>query len=182
MEKPRIEDNLGLVVAFVRQFGRRNGQILLPKGAKSTHGIPVEDTEEYSIACEGLLRAINTYDPNIGCFSTYAVRCMRNALLTEKRKPSVSLELVDQKQIEAMAESQNCTIADVESIVQHLITDREEKDVDQLDKEIMLMYYLESKTLKEIGKIFGFGKARAKQRISRAIAKMQRKQLLNKGT
>jgi RNA polymerase sigma factor (sigma-70 family) len=147
--------------------------------AGQRRGIPVEDTEEFSIACEALLRAIEKYDPSSGYkFSTFATYCMRNAFvsLNRKQKRSVPLQMVYQKTIEAVTEKENCTDEfDKSALLQSILTNAEEKDSDRLDKEMMLQYYLEQKTLEEIGKIYGFSKMRAQQRIARAVMKIQKK-------
>src|SRR5208283_124458 len=78
-----VEENLGLARKFVL--------------AHSRPLCPVEDTEEYSIACEGLMRACDTYQPEVGEVSTYAYKCMKNVMLNEKRKVKRSLELYDPK-------------------------------------------------------------------------------------
>ena len=176
--RPRLEDHLGLAADFVfRNFGRKQGRILIPKGGKpNSRGTPVEDTEEYSIAVEALWAAIEHYDPDTGFkFSTYARRCIRNAFFALYRKRTVPLELVDPKTIEVTKE--NCTSErDPEALLKPLLADSEDdKEYHKLDKEMMLKHYLEQLTLEEIGRIYGVGKNRVKQRIDRAIATIQHK-------
>lgn len=176
---PKFEENLGLAVNFVfsnfAQVYRRKGRFLIPKGGKShPRGIPVEDTEEFSIACEALLRSINTYNPASGYkFSTYAYNSMRNAFLSLRRKRIVPLQLVDQRTIEAIeAKKENCTDEIYDALQ---VLSSPEEGIDRLDREMMLQYYLEQKTFEEIGKIYGFTRARAQQRINRAVMRIQKK-------
>ena len=60
----RLEDHLGLCRIQAHKWIRGRGERL---------SCPIEDTEEYGDALEGLCRAAKTFDPSKGCaFSTWA--------------------------------------------------------------------------------------------------------------
>lgn len=66
------------------KFERHNGLALMEAGGylrPCDSNMPLEDTEQYSRCCFGLLSAIRTWDPCRGTsFATYARRCMRSEL------------------------------------------------------------------------------------------------------
>lgn len=172
-KRPKVEDNLGLAANFViSHFGRKRGRILIPTGGKPRKwGIPVEDTEEYSIACEALVEAVRTYDLSSGNrFSTYAYHCMKNAFLSRWRKKAVPLQLVGQQTLESIKE--NCTLAsDPQKQLSVFLADEK---LDSLDRKMMIEHFLNQKTYAEVGKIYGVTKMRVKQRIDRAIATIRK--------
>ena len=66
------------------KFEMHNGLALMEAGGylrPCDSNVPLEDTEQYSRCCFGLLSAIRTWDPTRGTsFATYARRCMRSEL------------------------------------------------------------------------------------------------------
>lgn len=69
--KIRPEDHLGLAHNVASKFVRNYER--------------VEDSIEYSLACEALILASQTYDPNQGAFSTVAYKSISNKLIDHKR-------------------------------------------------------------------------------------------------
>lgn len=69
-QRKMVEDNRGLIYAALKQYC-----------------IPREYGDFYGVMAEGLCNAVRTYDPHRGIkFSTYAMKCMWGACMTEKRK------------------------------------------------------------------------------------------------
>lgn len=155
----RFEDNLGLVADFVLRY-------YPPAG-----GTPLEDTEEYSLGCLGLWKACQTFQVKQGNkFSTYAYHCIRNSIINGYRKDSRSLPTVDPAEID----DKNCSRGDVQPNVQQLLDEflgdrTEDKPKDKVDRQMLVMYYLDGMTLEEIGKQFKVTKNRVRQRVGRAI-------------
>ena len=156
-----LEQNLGLARKFVLVHFR--------------HSCPVEDTEEYSIACEGLMRACETYHEKIGEFSTYAYQCIKNALLSElkKRKRRFSPELHDPSSFDLLMENKNRNQDDAENneavgeAMRFLLTS------DKMDIEMLQDHYMKAMKLREIAVKYGITKMRVSQRINRALKKIK---------
>ena len=134
-----IEHNLRLVVFLAKKY-------------EST-GYPLEDL--VSIGSIGLIKGINTYkiDKNIK-LATYASRCIANEILmyirkNKRRKTEISLEDAlnyDSEGNELHLEDVMGTDSDLvaeeyESKEEKILLERELKNLDSRDKEIMIMRY-----------------------------------------
>jgi RNA polymerase sigma factor (sigma-70 family) len=158
-----LEENLGLARKFVL-----------------THfhlSCPVEDSDEYSLACEGLMRACKTYNEGIGEFSTYAYKCMRNILLSDikRRKRRISPEFYDPSSFDLLTENKNRTLDDeavsalIDEAMQFLIVSN------KMDIEMLQDHYRKGMKLREIADKYSVTKMRVSQRINRAIEKIKTK-------
>lgn len=159
-----FEENLGLVTGYIL------------KHCPPAGGMPIEDTDEYSWGCYGLWKACLTFERDQGNqFSTYAFYCIRNAILNGFRQISRQTPTVDPFEIDG----KNCSGDEssnpyqmVELILQE---DKVDKPSDRLDREMLVLYYLEGMTLEEVGKRFQVTKNRVRQRIGRAIKLIRQK-------
>lgn len=134
-----IEHNLRLVVFLAKKY-------------EST-GYPLEDL--VSIGSIGLIKGINTYkiDKNIK-LATYASRCIANEILmyirkNKRRKTEISLEDAlnydsegNELHLEDVMGTDSDLVADeYESKEEKVLLERELKNLDSRDKEIMIMRY-----------------------------------------
>lgn len=134
-----IEHNLRLVVFLAKKY-------------EST-GYPLEDL--VSIGSIGLIKGINTYkiDKNIK-LATYASRCIANEILmyirkNKRRKTEISLEDAlnydsegNELHLEDVMGTDSDLVADeYESKEEKVLLERELKNLDSRDKEIMVMRY-----------------------------------------
>lgn len=78
-----FEGNLRLVYSYVARF----------LSAKQS----VKDSEEYSDALIALWQAADTWNPSLGMFSTYARRCMHNAIISGRRSRKYNLVQINQE-------------------------------------------------------------------------------------
>ena len=119
-----IEHNLRLVVFLAKKY-------------EST-GYPLEDL--VSIGSIGLIKGINTYkiDKNIK-LATYASRCIANEILmyirkNKRRKTEISLE-------DVMGTDSDLVADEYESKEEKVLLEKELKNLEARDKEIMIMRY-----------------------------------------
>ena len=70
-EKPVFEDHIGLVKSIVSSFDK---------------SCRPEDSEVFSLACMGLMKAISTFDSERSKFSYWATKIIRNFIIAEKRR------------------------------------------------------------------------------------------------
>lgn len=159
---PTVEDNLGLASDFVLKHCR------IPSG------VPVEETEEFSDACLGLINACENFDPDKGFeFSTYAFYCIKNEVaqgFRRRKKPIIFVS--DLKALDRPLEANGHL--DVR-LLDQLLSSTDDSEVDATDKKMLLAKYLDQKTFEEVGELFKITKQRVQQRISRAISRIQEK-------
>jgi RNA polymerase sigma factor (sigma-70 family) len=153
--RPTVEANLKLARSSAMSFLRTNKD--------------VEDSFEYSDALIGLWRATESWTAELAAqsqctWTTYAIRCMRNAILGgyRKRKIKYHEELVDFNELQFVDPRSG-------SVVSELF---EEADDDTFNnrraKSILREYYLDKKTLKEIANDYGISSPAVHQLIKRA--------------
>lgn len=159
---PTVEDNLGLASDFVLKHCR------IPSG------VPVEETEEFSDACLGLIHACENFNPDKGFeFSTYAFQCIKNEVAQgyrRRKKPIIFVS--DLKALDRPLEVNG--LLDVR-LLDQLLSSTNDSEIDVTDKKMLLAKYLEQKTLEEVGDLFKVTAQRVQQRISRAISRIQEK-------
>ena len=161
VSKPKFEDYIGLAADLAIKF--------LERRRDSAY---IKDSEEYSIACEALLRAISDYKSDKSKFSTYAYYCIRNALVSYVRHKKHAPDFLDPKDIEEIAENRNCTV-DPALLDLLLSESKNERESDRIDKEILREHYLQQLTLRQIAINRKITKIRVKQRIDRAINRIK---------
>jgi len=163
-EMPSLEDNLGLA----RQFTLRHARMR----HFHTLQIPVEDMEEYSIACEGLLKACSTYRPEVGEFSTYAYMCMRNRMRNELKRKSrrIFAECRNPSDFDLLTEKRNRTTIDVISL---FVEKPDETESEKLDRQMLKERFLLNMSMQEIADKYKVTKMRVLQRIKRIIKKIR---------
>lgn len=159
---PTVEDNLGLASDFVLKHCRIPG------------GVPIEETEEFSDACLGLIHACDNFNPGRGFeFSTYAFHCIKNEVAQgyrRRKKPIIFVS--DLKTIDRPLEINGHL--DVR-LLDQLLSSVDDSEFDATDKKMLLAKYLDQKTLEEVGDLFKVTAQRVQQRIARAISRIQEK-------
>ena len=159
-----VEANLGLARAVVCKFGR-------PKGGK------IEDSELYSAACFGLMRAAATFDPTKSKFSTWATRIMRNQILSILRKKDSAILLSslepEELDVSLVDDCDNSCPLHLASLF--IKERRSDSPKEREDKVILSMRYMQEMSLSEIAKKFGLSKERIRQRIQSSIISIRKK-------
>lgn len=135
----------------------------------------VHDEDAFQIGRIGLWQACESYDENQGSLSTYAVKCIRNAISNEMRqiRKAMSIECVSLDS--PMPHIGDGTIAMKEGILDPTnYFDDVEYQIDELRPKIperdltMLTMKASGYTYKEIGEQFGVTKQRAQQILKKA--------------
>lgn len=136
--KPTVEGNLKLARSVAWSFLRSNRA--------------VEDSFEYSDALVGLWRACENWTPAIALqrkctFATYAIACMRNAILSGKRRRGTPKEqLLDFEARQPEAPTSH------EAFVRDMFADHpSDTPKDRIAKTVLYEYYVLGRTLQEIG-------------------------------
>lgn len=161
-KKNIVESNIGLVRSVVSKFVKEN----------------LEDSDLFSIGCEGLIKAAGTFDSSKSKFSTWATRIIKQKIIDELRKnkknninsfSSLGLEKEDQ-----LVESKQ-----ISNFPSHIICSIIKNSKDE-EKKIVNLYYLEQKTLSDIAKQLKISKEGVRKKIQRAITNI-RGDLVSKG-
>ena len=148
-EPVRVEDHMGLLSACVLRFVK---------------GMPVEDSELYSVGCMALMEAARTFDPSRSKFTTWATRLINQRIIDEIKRNARIKESAS-ADLERMPEEDRSTPP------LHLIPDLVKGDED--DKRMVVGHYLEGKSLSQLGREFGFSKEWIRKKIQFAVSKMR---------
>ena len=139
-------------------------------------GQPVKDSDEFSDACIGLMQASENYNPNLGVrFSTYAYRCMSNAIINGIRKRNRTnkhfsvIEEIDDLEGNVIKE-------DNVGVVEKVISGLEGRN-----KDVVVSHYLEGETFASIGRRLGVTRSAISQTCNKALSEI-RKSFENKGS
>lgn len=172
----RAEDHFGLVAEIVKGFVPRRFWVAL------------EDTEEFGDGLVGLQRALLKFNPDLGWkFSTLAGTCIRNEIIQgfKRRKKHIGvkpLSVLGHKYERRAFELEDRRVpvvpVDTQTKVKAVLALLpEETDNQRVDKYIFIRYYLDNRTLKEIGieMVYPFliGKSLTKERVRQRKAKVE---------
>jgi RNA polymerase sigma factor (sigma-70 family) len=150
-----VESNLKLALKVAYRYVK-NGQ-------------PIKDSDEFSDACVGLIQANENYNPDLGVkFSTYAYRCMNNAIINGIRKRN----RINQhfSVIEEVGDLESKVIKeDNADVVAKLISGLEGRN-----KDVVISHYLEGETFASIGRRLGVTRAAISQTCSKALSKIRK--------
>jgi RNA polymerase sigma factor (sigma-70 family) len=167
VDKPLLEDHVGLAHAVASQFVRSNEQDC------------VRDTEEFAEALLALHRAIEGYDPEYSTksFSSYAWLSMRNAIIHLHRKNTRQIKTTSLDAVGSNAATDDVTDPDPEvaaAMVHVLLVDHsEESDKDRSDKELLKRVYLKGERVVDLATEFGVSRVSIYNAMSRAIEKIK---------
>ena len=150
-----VESNLKLALKVAYRY-IKNGQ-------------PVKDSDEFSDACVGLILANENYNPNLGVkFSTYAYRCMNNAIINGVRKRN----RINQhfSTINEMNDLEGKVIKeDNSAVVARLISGLKGRN-----KDIVISHYLKGETFASIGRRLGLTRSAICQTCNKALSKIRK--------
>lgn len=136
---PTVEANLGLVRRVCRRYAG-NGR--------------VEDTDQYADGLIGLLHAVENYDPSLGfAFSTYATKCIKNAVFQGYRDYTYD-NLGDEGDELEMPEVDVLQRYLTRIDINELFGDNAE---DQRAMSVLRRYYLNGENWRQIGESLGVG-------------------------
>ena len=153
----KAKDNMGLAFKYAQRF--------------CPPDIPVEDSEAFADALIGLAKAERDFDPSRGfAFSTCAYSYMRSACFAEHRTRCRQDKLqpyqVEEEWQLGLSEEEDDS-SYVASAVADILKGMKLEDHLQFDLEILLTYYLEEMTLKEVGERYELSRERIRQRMDR---------------
>ena len=169
--KPVLEDNLGLAYSAALEF-------VQPRR------VAVQDTDEYADALHALWRACDRWTEKKGRFSTYAHKCMRNAIINGIRdRESHSVSAVElEESLEASLEIKKDKVQEFlaeinpHDLVESLFAeDPKESEVDKRNKHVLFQRYMKHASWEDLGKEFGVSRNRAYQYGHRAIKLLREK-------
>lgn len=153
-----IERHLGLVRLVLLDIGHRE----------------LEDTDFFQDGCVGLWKAIQTYTPDRGAFSTWACKIIRNAIYRGHR------DRVRQQRIvcEGGKEDELLQREEAPPLPQHLLdqflaSQPDDSEVDKEDRRLLIAHYLDEKSAAQLGRELGISREYARQRINRALKRIQ---------
>lgn len=165
--KIQPEEHLGLAHAVASRFVRSNER--------------VQDTIEYSLACEALILASQNYDPQQGAFSSVAYTAMTNKLIDHKRgqnrkKRKAEFEYLDEKQWanridENQWEDQLADFPDFMGWLNKISWTDEEKD----DLEVLIAVKVKAEPITVIADRRGVSRPTIYQKLQRITDKIRDK-------
>lgn len=127
---------------------------------------PIEDSDVFSDGCLGLMKAVDTYQPEKGAFSTWAIPIIKNEIVTAYRDrmkraklSTISLELDPVAKEEIPFEL-------VHLLLEPSLEDTED---DQINRKILIDHFFEGLTWAEIGRRIGLTRERVRQRGNEAL-------------
>ena len=147
-----FESNIGLAHKFVLSHFRCKE--------------PVEDTEEYSVACESLFNACKNYKSELGAFSTFAYKCIKNAFINSNKKNKIQIKNINN--FDKIIDYRNGNRTDINEETKMILL-----ILNGLDKAMLIDRYLNGMKLREIAVKHNVTKMRVSQRIKRAIKKIR---------
>lgn len=157
-ESVRVEDHLGLVRSVVYKYCR-SGRL--------------EDSELYSVGCLALVEAANTFDSTKSKFCTWATRLIRQSVVDEIRKSARSREKTDDSAPEPAAGSSDDLHLE---LVMDMVAGKEsDSDQERDGKEVLRGYFLEQKSLSELGRELNLSKEGVRKRMNSALSMVRRK-------
>ena len=165
---PLAKDNMGLAYAVVQRIGLDNG-------------ISIQDSEEFSDACVGLVNAEINYNPERAKFSTFAYTlCYREVIKGKQRryrKRSFSFGCLNDKDLTEK-------LVDEHLFVSYKLEKHEKRDLlfrllecpglGERDLDIVKSYYCFDITQVELSKKYGLSKQRISQIIVETISKIRK--------
>lgn len=153
-----IVSNLGLINSVVSKFVKKD----------------IQDSELYSVACIAIIEATKTFDPSRSKFSTWATRRMTQAILDQLRKNKKNLSRTVISELDQIEQNKALAVDSCESIPVNLVGSIGTNN-DSVDKKMLLLHYLEEKSLSQIAKEFGFTKEGVRKKIKKAIIEIRNK-------
>jgi RNA polymerase sigma factor (sigma-70 family) len=157
-EAVRVEDHLGLVRAVVCKFYRKGR---------------VEDSELYSVGCIALMKAAASFDPTKSQFSTWAIRLISQRVIDEIYRVSKEQPVADTDHVaKAVSPEARQPVHMVSSIVES----RDSDSPSELEgKRVVREYYLNGRSLSDLGRELGMSKEGVRKRVNSAIVALRNK-------
>lgn len=160
-KKPVFEDHIGLVKSIVSSFDR----LCSP-----------EDSELFPVACIGLMKAIESFDPSRSKFSYWATKIIRNSMISEIRKNSndpVPMSRIDFDGEENLAGRGS----EMPLELVPFITGNSEGDtkLELENRRILLRHFLEGVSMAEIARELGFTREGIRQKVKKAIESIRKR-------
>lgn len=157
-----VEDNMGLVRAVVARF--------LRKGS-----CPMEDSDLYSAGCVGLVKAANTFDPGVSKFSTWATRIISQHVISELRRLKSS-KIVSMDGSEALLPDTRRHGEFPQVLFERLVMSNDSDTKSDSDtKRLLREFFVEGRSLSDLGSEMGVTKQTVKNKVDRALAYVRSK-------
>lgn len=137
----------------------------------------IKDTDVYSIACEELIHAAATYQPERGDFSRYAWKIMTNGVLQKirhqkrKKRSTVFAELTEKQWNNvATSESDSSHLHLLPILFKH---DHQDTHQDREDKNLLIEHYINNKKINILAEALDVTRMTVYKRMQRAIEKLK---------
>jgi len=159
-------DNIGLAYSVVQRTGVANG-------------VSIQDTEEFSDACLGLINAERKYDPTKAKFSTFAyIVCYREVIKGKQkryRKRQLGFGCVDEDRTEELIDENSfdqyiLELQEKESLLFKLL---DSSDLTDRDLDIIKSYYCLGINGVELAEKYGLSKQRVSQILIKTLTKIR---------
>jgi len=144
------------------------------------HGESLEDSELFSDGMIGLCKAGKSFKQNGNKFSTHAVACIKNEMIGGLRRRVEKLDVVpfcdvleslEDAQFEPIDERRCQTKKMAAEFVEEILA----SEYHSTHAKLLKQYYLEGKTLQDIGGQWGITREAVRKRIKRSLEYVQKK-------
>jgi RNA polymerase sigma factor (sigma-70 family) len=159
---PVFEDHFGLVKSIVHSFDR---------------SCRPEDSEIFSVACLGLMKAISTFAPGKSKFSYWATKIIRNHILSEKRKSrelAIPMSVADSEEVNRSLAKTDRNFPS-ELVLSMMEPSPSDTKSESENKRILRRHYLDEVSMAEIAREVGFTRETIRQRTNKAIDSIRKK-------
>lgn len=172
-----VEHNLRLVAHIIKKY----------------YGTQSEQDDLVSIGTIGLIKAINTFDPNKNIrLSSYASRCIENEILMHFRNAKKAAQDISLNEaIDADKDGNPLTLLDIMSVDDNILDNLDTKlnskklgqfiseELEPREKKIILMRYglggKEPMTQKEVAKVLNISRSYVSRIETKALKKLRRR-------
>ena len=165
LPKPTVEGNLGLVREEALPYRKRNQKL--------------EDTDQYSDGLIGLWEATQSYNVEMGMFSTYAVKCIQNRIAMGHRWRSAKkreMHTLEPSSLDAFVKH-DMESSDLPAGVLDVLMEDSPTDTPAFKrkKNILRMHYIDNKNWREIGDTYHITRNGARLLAVSAIEEIREK-------
>lgn len=142
----------------------------------------IVDTEVYSIACEELIKAVNTYKSDRGDFSRFAWRSMTNGILQRLRaqkrlKRSASFDEIDPDKWKNLERKDQGNA--FEKILPLILKDYDGETLqERKDKQLVIDHYINGKRINLLAEANCITRQSVHNRINRCLARLKDRALI----
>jgi len=129
----------------------------------------------YSVGCIALMKAFSSFDPTKSQFSTWATRLIRQRIIEEICRVSKDQTVSDTDHVaKAVSPENRQPVHMISSIVEYRDSDSPSESE---GKRVVREYYLNGRSLSDLGQELGLSKEGVRKRVNAAIVALRNKNL-----